>query len=50
MMYDLFKVWIGFSGIIDDGIMFIFTVVASLFILNFILDFFRFLLYYITRR
>lgn len=49
-MYDLFLDWIGNVSFIDKDILFMFAALASLFILNFLLDFFRWIMYYITRR
>lgn len=50
MMYQLFIDWIGDVSFIDSDIVFLFVCVASLFILNFLLDFFRYVMYYIVRR
>lgn len=50
-MVDLFLDWIQNGSLnVSDDIQYLFVVVASLFILSFILDFFRFILYYITGR
>lgn len=50
MMYQIFLDWLGdFSGVSSD-IIFIFVCVASLAVLNFIFDFFRFILYYCSGR
>lgn len=50
-MYELFINWMGeLPLLISDDVLFIFVAVGSLFILNFILDFFRYVMYYITER
>lgn len=50
-MYSLFMNWIDLSTLnVSDDLIFIFVSVASIFILSFLLDFFRFLFYYITER
>lgn len=47
-MIDLFVNWLGNTLSVSDDMIFIFGVVASLLILQFLLDFFRFLMYYIS--
>lgn len=47
-MFQLFLDWMNVSVSVSDDVLFIFSAVASLFILNFILDFFRFIMYYIS--
>lgn len=49
-MFDFFIDWFGGSGIVPDDIYSLFAFCASLLILHFILDFFRFVIYYISRR
>lgn len=49
-MYQLFLDWISVpSGIVSDDIIFLFTCVAACLILLFLLDFLRYIMYYITR-
>lgn len=50
MMYELFLNWIGDVSSVDSDVVFIFCAVASLIILKFILEFFKFLMYYISNR
>lgn len=51
MMYELFVNWIGsLPSLIDSDLTFMFVCLASLFILNFLLDFFRFIMYLLVRR
>lgn len=48
-MVDYFLDWIDFSSLnVSDDLVFVFVCLASLMILSFIIDFFRFLLYYIS--
>lgn len=49
-MIDLFLTWMNNTLNVSSDILFVFAAVASLFILNFLLDFFRYLMYFITRR
>lgn len=50
-MTQLFFDWLSNDLLfVPDSLVFIFVAVASLFILNFLLDFIRFIIYYITRR
>lgn len=50
-MFQLFMDWFGDLSInVSDDVLFIFAAVAAIFILNFILDFFRFVMYYISER
>lgn len=50
-MVDLFLSWIDNSVLnVSDDIIFGFVCIASLFVLSFILDFFRFVMYYIVER
>lgn len=50
-MTDLFLTWLNNSVLtVSDDIKFIFCCIASYFILSFILDFFRYLLYYVGGR
>lgn len=48
-MIDYFLQWMNNSLNVSDDVLFIFAACASLYILNFLLDFFRFVMYYITR-
>lgn len=49
-MYQLFLEWISVpSGIVSDDIIFLFTCLAAFLILLFLLDFLRYVMYYITR-
>lgn len=50
-MIKLFLDWLGeYSLSVPDDIVFLFAAVSSVFILVFLLDFLRFIMYYITRR
>lgn len=51
-MFQIFLDWIQIPDgfIVSDDIKFLFICIASLFILSFILDFFRFIMYYISRK
>lgn len=51
-MYQIFLDWIQIpdSLFVSDDIKFLFVCISALFILSFILDFFRFILYYISRK
>lgn len=49
-MYDIFTAWIGNVSNISSDLVFVFACIASLLILHFLLDFFRFLMYYVSGR
>lgn len=50
-MYNIFVDWIGETiGLISDDLIYAFACVASLLVLSFLFDFFKFIMYYITRR
>lgn len=50
-MFEIFVDWLGISSLnISNDLLFIFCAAASLFVLSFIFDFFRFLMYFISGR
>lgn len=50
-MVDLFLEWLNNSILtVSDSVLFVFCAIASLMVLNFLLDFFRFIMYYIKER
>lgn len=49
-MYQLFMDWMGDVSFLDQDLVFLFVFLASLFILNFLLDFFRYIMYHILKR
>lgn len=49
-MIDYFLTWLNNSLNVSDDLLFVFGAVSALFIMNFLLDFFRFIMYYITRK
>lgn len=48
-MLDLFLAWMQNTLNVSDDILFVFAAAASIMILNFLLDFFRFIMYYVGR-
>lgn len=50
-MINLFLDWLGDSSlVINDDIQYVFVCIASICVLQFMFDFFRFIMYYISER
>lgn len=50
MMWELFVGWIGDVSMLEPDVLFLFVAVASMSILDFLLDFFRYIMYHISQR